>query len=181
MMTESSNTGKRITIFAFGCIVGGVVGYTIGKLVGKSTFINDLQNSNEILQSDNANDYSWKIPVIKTNDKTGDTYIDYKTINLKPKGSIGQLSDPIKVETFKFRTTPADYDYDSHCTPSKQFIINLDAPLLLKTSQNNESILLKTGQVFALEDIKGKGHISKAVNNLPRKSIFVTYNNAMSL
>ena len=179
-MNESSNSGKNVTLFAFGCAIGAAVGYTVGKLAGRTAFRKELQNSNKILTSDENSD-SWQIPVIKTDDKTGDTYIDYKKIDLKPRGSIGRLSDPIKVETLKFRTTPSDYDYDSHCAPNKQFIINLDAPLLLTTSLKNESILLKTGQVFVLEDIKGKGHISKAVNNLARKSIFVTFNNDVSL
>ncbi|ETO21612.1 hypothetical protein RFI_12681 [Reticulomyxa filosa] len=138
----------------------------------------------------------WKIPVIKS-DKNGNSFVDYKVYRLNDKEEIGSMSDPIKVQSshlpkkiiflihfqffksilrtgIKLRETPGDYNFDWHCAPNKQFIINLDAAVHIRTS-NGQQVLLEQGQLFAVEDIDGKGHQSRAVDGMPRKSVFIVY------
>ena len=115
----------------------------------------------------------WEIPVIELDGKGG-SRISRQYYDLKSKGDTGKLSEEIAVKTLKFRTTPSDYDYDWHTAPKEQFIINLDAPVHVTTS-DNDSILLETGQVFIVKDISGKGHYSRSVDNMPRKSVFISF------
>ena len=156
------------------------IGYTaIGVVVGLTVFnkfVKKLLNVKSKYDCDvNIIDENnkWEIPVIACNENGG-SYITKEYFDLKDKGDIGKLSNEISVKTLKFRTTPSNYFYDWHTAPKTQFIINLDAPVRITTTDRN-SILLKTGQVFIVRDITGKGHYSQSVDNLPRKSIFITF------
>lgn len=149
-----------------GCTAIGVI---VGHIIYKQVFDRKEENVNRIVNN------KWEIPVIACHDgDDGGSYITKQYFDLTDKGDIGKLSDEIPVKTLKFRTTPKDYCYDWHNAPKKQFIVNLDAPVHVTTSDGN-SILLKTGQVFMVKDVTGKGHYSRSVKNLPRKSIFIAY------
>ena len=152
---------KWIGCTAIGTLVGCIA---YKKLFGKEQQKADV---NRIVNN------KWEIPVIALDEKGG-SIISKQYFDLKDKGDIGKLSVEIPVKTLKFRTTPSDYNYDWHNAPKEQFIINLDAPVHVTTSDGN-SILLKTGQVFMVKDISGKGHYSRSVNNLPRKSVFIAF------
>ena len=161
------------------------IGYTaIGVVVGMTVYHKFVQrilfnNDDNIKRNDDddvnvINDENkWEIPVIGCDDN-GESFISKEYFDLKDGGDIGKLSDKIPVKSLKFRTTPSNYFYDWHCAPKEQFIINLDAPVYVTTSDGN-SILLKTGQVFIVRDINGKGHFSQSVNNLSRKSVFIAF------
>ena len=152
---------KWIGCTAIGTLIGCIA---YNKLFGKKQHKDDV---NKITNN------KWEIPVIALDGKGG-SIISKQHFDLKDKGDIGKLSDEISVKTLKFRTTPSDYNYDWHNAPKEQFIINLDAPVHVTTSDGN-SILLKTGQVFMVKDISGKGHYSRSVDNLPRKSVFIAF------
>lgn len=161
MLLESC---KWIGLTAVGVVVGMTVYNTfVKKLLFKS-------EKNDVVNIIDAND-RWEIPVIACNEN-GESFITKEYFQLNDKGDIGKLSNEIPVKSLKFRTTPSDYFYDWHTAPKTQFIINLDAPVRVTTTDKN-SILLKTGQVFIVRDISGKGHYSQSVNNLARKSIFI--------
>ena len=155
------------------------IGYTaVGIIVALTVynkFVKKLFDKAEKYDTVNVIDANnrWQIPVIAC-DENGESYITEEYFQLKDKGDIGKLSNEIPVKSLKFRTTPSDYFYDWHNAPKTQFIINLDAPVRVTTSDNN-SILLKTGQVFIVRDINGKGHYSQSVTNLPRKSVFIAF------
>lgn len=149
--------------------IGVAIGHIAFKVVHQKLFA--TQSSKEVNKIVNG---QWQIPVISC-DENGVSYIKTEKISLTDKGDIGRLSDEIPVKSLKFRTTPSDYDYDWHTAPRKQFIINLNAPFHITTG-DGDSMLLNTGQVFKVEDITGKGHKSRSVNGLPRKSIFIAYN-----
>ena len=74
-----------------------------------------------------------------------------------------------------FRKTPSDYDYKWHCAPRKQYIINLDASVEVEVTDGEKKII-PAGEIFLVEDIKGKGHQSKSVDNKERISIFIPIN-----
>ena len=148
--------------------IGVAIGLTVyNKIIKK--ILNEKDDRVNIINDNNK----WEIPVIAS-DADGGSYITKEYIKLEDGGDIGKLSDEIPVNALKFRTTPSDYFYDWHTAPKTQFIINLDAPVRVTTT-DGDSILLKTGQVFIVRDVNGKGHYSKSVNNLPRKSVFITF------
>ncbi|MEM7408507.1 MAG: hypothetical protein AAF458_24690 [Pseudomonadota bacterium] len=71
-----------------------------------------------------------------------------------------------------FRQTGGDYDLDWHPAPRRQYIINLDAGVVL-TASDGESREIGAGEVVLVEDTHGKGHLSKAVEGAVRHSIFI--------
>jgi hypothetical protein len=83
-----------------------------------------------------------------------------------------RLSKTIPVTGIIFRESPATYDLDWHNAPRRQYIVNLDAGVEI-TASDGESRLIGAGEVFLVEDITGKGHLSKAVDGKLRHSIFI--------
>lgn len=163
----ATNVANR-TRWVVSSAVGVIIGHLAWKLISQKIFRPKPQPEvNRIVGG------KWKIPVICC-DEHGVSGIRTDTVDLRDGGDIGHLSNTFPVKNLKFRTTPSDYNYDWHTAPRKQFIINLDAPVHITTGDGN-SILLQTGQIFKVEDITGKGHKSRSVNGLPRKSIFVSY------
>jgi hypothetical protein len=83
------------------------------------------------------------------------------------------LSQLIKATGVIFRETGAGYDYDWHNPSRRQFVVNLDGAVDVVASDGTTR-RFGPGEIFLAEDITGKGHISRAVNNQPRKSLFIT-------
>ncbi len=53
-----------------------------------------------------------------------------------------------------------------------QLIVNLNAGVEIEVS-SGESRIIQAGEAFLVEDLTGKGHRSKAINNQTRFSIFL--------
>ena len=71
-----------------------------------------------------------------------------------------------------FRQVQPDYELDWHPAPRRQYIINLDAGVQI-TASDGESRHIGAGEVILVEDVSGKGHLSKAVGGQLRHCIFV--------
>ena len=89
-----------------------------------------------------------------------------------PCGS-DRRSEPIKATGIIFRETSGEYYLDWHNQYIRQFVINLEGSLEIILGDGSSRIL-GPGDILLAEDTTGRGHISRAVNNQPRKSIFVT-------
>ena len=85
----------------------------------------------------------------------------------------GQLSERIPATGLIFRETGGDYDLDFHNAPRRQYIVNLDGAVEI-TVGSGEKRVIGPGEVFLAEDTTGQGHISRAVNNQVRHSLFIT-------
>lgn len=102
-----------------------------------------------------------------------ESHFEDTDIELEDGGSIGKLSKKLSATGVIFRETPADYDYDWHNAPQRQFIIMLDAGVEI-TVASGETRIVKAGEVLLVEDVKGHGHVSRALRNQPRRSVFIT-------
>ncbi|MBT5664983.1 MAG: hypothetical protein HOJ06_06555 [Rhodospirillaceae bacterium] len=71
-----------------------------------------------------------------------------------------------------FRETDGAYDLDWHPAPRRQYIVNLNAGAQL-TASDGETRIVGAGEVILVEDVSGKGHLSKAVGGQLRQSIFI--------
>ena len=71
-----------------------------------------------------------------------------------------------------FRETSGDYDLDWHPAPRRQYIINLDGGVRI-TASDGEAREIGAGEVILVEDVTGKGHLSKSIGGRMRRSIFV--------
>ena len=83
-----------------------------------------------------------------------------------------KLSKRLPANGIIFRETRAEYDLDWHPAPRRQYIINLDGGVEI-TASDCETRVIGAGEVLLVEDVTGKGHLSKAVNGQMRHSIFV--------
>ena len=106
-------------------------------------------------------------------DANGDTHFEDLEIPLTEAGSIGKLSGNQAVSGIIFREVEPSYDWNFHVAPQKQYNILLDGEIEIETSLGEKRIF-KGGEVLLLEDTSGKGHRSRNLQPINRKSIFIT-------
>jgi hypothetical protein len=83
-----------------------------------------------------------------------------------------KLSARLPANGIIFRETSGDYDLSWHPAPRRQYIINLDGGVQI-TASDGQARTIGAGEVVLVEDITGKGHLSKSVGGKMRRSIFV--------
>ncbi len=106
-------------------------------------------------------------------DETGESHFQDAEIEYIETTRAGRLSARLPTTGIIFREVPPTYDLDWHPAPRRQYIINLDNGVQI-TASDGESRVIGAGEVLLVEDITGKGHLSKAVNDRLRHCIFVT-------
>lgn len=102
-----------------------------------------------------------------------ESHFEELEIELTSAGEIGELSEKVNATGIIFRKTSPDYDYDWHNAPQRQYIIMLDGAVDVQVGDGSERHF-STGDILLAEDVTGRGHKSKAVNNEVRTSVFVT-------
>jgi hypothetical protein len=105
-------------------------------------------------------------------DAAGESHFGEIDHALHDHGDIGRLSEWLPATKLAFRETGADYDYDWHNAPRRQFIIMLDGHIEIEVSAG-EVREFAAGDVILLEDTTGKGHRTRELSGKPRRSIFV--------
>ena len=105
-------------------------------------------------------------------DANGETHFRDIEVEWVEDGMAGKLSRRLPATGIIFRETKPDYDLDWHPAPRRQYIINLDGGVQI-TASDGEKRVIGAGEVLLVEDVTGKGHLSKAVNGQMRHSIFV--------
>lgn len=105
-------------------------------------------------------------------DKEGESHFEDVEISLTNNGNIGFLSTNVAVSSLQFRENSADYNWDFHTAPAKQYIILLDGIIEITTSLG-EVRTFKAGEILLVEDTEGKGHKTRNITNAKRKSIFI--------
>jgi hypothetical protein len=106
-------------------------------------------------------------------DNNGDSHFDDLEITLEEAGSVGRLSEVLPANGIVFREVEPSYDWDFHTAPSKQYIILLDGEIEIETSLGDKRIF-KAGEVLLVEDMTGKGHKTRNLHPVKRRSIFIT-------
>jgi hypothetical protein len=105
-------------------------------------------------------------------DANGESHWRDITIDWESDNGHSKMSARLPATGVIFRQTAAEHDRPWHPAPRRQYIINLDAGVELVAS-DGEARVIGAGEVILVEDITGKGHLSKSVNNKMRHSIFV--------
>lgn len=106
-------------------------------------------------------------------DSKGESRFEDVEIPLKNAGEIGRLSERFPASRIIFRENDADYDYDWHTAPARQYIIMLDGEIEIEVSSGDKR-RFRGGDILLVEDVSGRGHKTRVTNNQPRRSIFVT-------
>lgn len=105
-------------------------------------------------------------------DSNGESHFEDFEIPLQNKGDIGFLSEDETVKSVVFREVLPSYDYDFHNALDRQYIILLDGGVEIETSLG-EKRAFETGSILLVENVTGKGHKTKNIENKTRKSIFI--------
>jgi len=103
----------------------------------------------------------------------GESHFEDVDIPLKDAGGDTRRSELMKATGILFRETGVEYSLDWHNAPRRQFIITLEGQVEIVIGDGTKR-QLGPGDILLAEDTTGRGHISRAVNNQPRTSIFVT-------
>ena len=106
-------------------------------------------------------------------DSNGDSHFEDLQIPMQDGGTIGQLSKLLPVAGLIFREVEPSYDYDFHTAPQKQYIILLDGEIEIETSLGDKRTF-KAGEVLLVEDTEGKGHKTRNLLPIKRRSLFIT-------
>ncbi|WP_042722227.1 hypothetical protein [Flavobacterium sp. B17] len=105
-------------------------------------------------------------------DEKGESHFEDLEIPLIDQGEIGFLSENLEVKKLQFRKVSADYDYDFHHAPQKQYIVLLDGGVEIETSLG-EIRQFQNGEILLVEDTTGKGHKTKNLEKRERTSLFI--------
>ncbi len=103
----------------------------------------------------------------------GESHFEDVEIPLTLGGGFGSLSRLFPATGILFRETAADYDYDWHTAPRRQFIIMLDAGVEITVGDGTRRII-QAGEILLAEDTHGHGHLSRALHKKPRQSVCIT-------
>ena len=71
-----------------------------------------------------------------------------------------------------FREYAATFEIGWHTAPLRQYVMILDGDAELTTS-DGEARTIKAGEVFLIEDLKGKGHSARNLAGRPLHTVFV--------
>lgn len=105
-------------------------------------------------------------------DQHGDSRFEDISIPLIDSGDIGFLSEKYNASHIAFREVTPGYDFDFHTAPNRQFIILLDGEIEIETSLGDKR-RFGAGEILLMEDTAGKGHKTRNIQEIQRKSIFV--------
>ena len=106
-------------------------------------------------------------------DTNGESHFEDINVPLNDAGMIGKLSPEVQVKTLIFREVPPAYDWDFHCAPQRQYIVLLDGEIEIETSLGNKRSF-GAGDILLVEDTTGKGHRTRNLQPIMRKSLFIT-------
>ena len=107
-------------------------------------------------------------------DADGISHFEDVEVPLTDNGMASMLSETVKVTGLNFRRNRRDYNLDFHPAPRRQFIVNLSGGVEI-TASDGDTRFFWPGSIMLVEDLKGKGHISNAVGNEERRSLFVHF------
>jgi quercetin dioxygenase-like cupin family protein len=105
-------------------------------------------------------------------DENGESH--WRDIEVEWTGEVpgGPQSDRFPASGVIFRQMPASYDMDWHPAPRRQYIVILDGSVQI-TASDGEVRVLNAGEMALVEDVAGKGHLSKNLSGRPYHTLFV--------
>ncbi len=95
-------------------------------------------------------------------DDAGETHWRDIEVQWVEERNASKLSARLPANGIIFRETGGDYDLSWHPAPRRQYIINLDGGVKI-TASDGEAREIGAGEVILVEDIRGKGHLSKSI------------------
>jgi len=104
-------------------------------------------------------------------DASGETHFRTLEIELAEIGPDGATSKLFPAKGIIFRTTPGDWFFNWHRATRKQYVVNLDASHQV-TASDGETRIIGAGEIYLVEDLYGKGHLSRGLGQF-RHSLLI--------
>jgi hypothetical protein len=102
----------------------------------------------------------------------GQTHAEEIRVKMAPTDVSTEVSEMAKVPGVQFRRQAPNYFEDWHTAPRRQYVITLGGRGEIELS-DGKKISLYPGRILLLEDLTGKGHISRGVGTQDRISILI--------
>jgi len=115
-----------------------------------------------------------RTPVTLTHVYTGAdgvSHVEVKNVPLTPRGD-ADLSEMAKVSGLQFRRQAPTYVEDFHPASRKQYVITLRGEGEVELP-DGQKIIGRAGDVWLMEDVTGKGHISRGRGTADRVTLFI--------
>jgi hypothetical protein len=115
-----------------------------------------------------------RTPVTLTHVFTGAdglSHVEVQTIALTPRGD-AELSEMARVSGLQFRRQAPTYVEDYHPASRKQYVITLRGEGEVELP-DGQKIVGRAGDVWLMEDVTGKGHISRGRGTADRITLFI--------
>ncbi len=105
--------------------------------------------------------------------KDGESHFEDMEVPMKDTGRKERVTDLIKTSGMIMRETESSFLVDWHPAPRRQYVLTLSGSVEIEVGDGTRR-RFGPGDIMLAEDTTGRGHISRAVGNKPRVSIFVT-------
>ena len=102
----------------------------------------------------------------------GQTHAEEINVKLARDDASTELSEVVKAPGVRFRRQAPNYFEDWHTAPRKQYVITLSGRGEIEVS-GGKKIPLGPGHILLVEDLTGKGHISRGVGTEERISVII--------
>lgn len=100
------------------------------------------------------------------------THAEEYEVPLGPPSRATELSEPVDVTSLQFRRTSPEYYLDWHNAPRRQYVVTLSGESEVELGDGTK-IRLYPGHILLAEDTSGQGHISRAIGDEDRISLFI--------
>ncbi len=104
----------------------------------------------------------------------GESHFEDVDVPLQDHGPRGLMSELVKATGVIFRQTGPAYDLDWHNAPRRQYVVNLSGGQVEIEATDGTKRRFGPGDVLLAEDTTGRGHVSRAIGDLPRDCLFIT-------
>jgi len=101
----------------------------------------------------------------------GMSHVEVQDVKLTTRGD-AELSDMAKVTGLQFRRQAPNYLEDFHPASRRQYVITLRGEGEIELA-NGQKIVARAGDVLLMEDVTGKGHISRGRGTADRVTLFI--------
>ena len=105
-------------------------------------------------------------------DSKGESHFRDIEVEWAEERGVSRLSKRMPATGVIFRRTEGNYNLDWHPAPRRQYIVNLDAAVEI-TAGDGEKRVIGAGEVVLVEDVAGRGHLSRAVGGKIRHCLFI--------
>ena len=102
----------------------------------------------------------------------GQSHFEDIDVELIDHGMIGQISALWPGSGVMFREVGGDYDYDFHTAPRRQLVVNLEGWVEIEVGDGSTR-QFGPGSLMLADDTTGQGHVSRAIDNQPRRCLFI--------